>query len=34
MQVLGLMAPISQDELSAAGIPGTFVADLQRFPTI
>jgi len=35
MQIPRLFAPVVlQDEPAGAGIPGTFVANLQRFPTI
>jgi hypothetical protein len=34
MQIPRLLAPVPEDEAVRSGIPGTFVANLQRFPTI
>jgi hypothetical protein len=34
MQILRPLTAVSQHELERPGIPGTFVADLQRFPAI
>jgi hypothetical protein len=34
MQIPRLLALVPEDEAVRSGIPGTFVANLQRFPTI